>query len=119
MGKSYDSFLFDLYGTLADIHTDEEKDALWEACARELKRQGITARPDSLREQYTQGVRELETRDRLTRGPGAEIDLEPVFRRMLEAGEKKPPRSRFGISLCFSGWLLWRSCGCSPGRRSC
>ena len=89
MGKSYDSFLFDLYGTLVDIHTDEEKDALWEACARELKRQGITARPDSLREQYTQGVRELETRDRLTRGPGAEIDLEPVFRRMLEAGGKE------------------------------
>ena len=37
MEKQYDAFLFDLYGTLVDIHTDEEKEALWQACARELK----------------------------------------------------------------------------------
>lgn len=86
MEKQYDAFLFDLYGTLVDIHTDEEKEALWQACARELKDRGVIAHPEQLREQYTQGVRELEARDRLTRGPGAEIDLEPVFRGMLEAG---------------------------------
>ena len=48
MKKQYDNFLFDLYGTLVDIHTDEEKDALWEDCARELKRQGVTAQPEAL-----------------------------------------------------------------------
>ena len=94
MKKQYDYFLFDLYGTLVDIHTDEEKDALWEDLARELKRQGVTARPEQLREQYTQGVRELEARDRAARGPGAEIDLEPVFRGMLEAGGKPAPAER-------------------------
>lgn len=88
MKKQYDNFLFDLYGTLVDIHTDEEKDALWEDCARELKRQGVTAQPEALREQYAEGVRTLEARDRATRGPGAEIDLAPVFRGMLESGGK-------------------------------
>ena len=94
MKKQYDYFLFDLYGTLVDIHTDEEKDALWEDCARELKRQGVTAQPRALRERYEQGVRELEARDRAVRGEGAEIDLEPVFRGMLEAGEKPAPAER-------------------------
>lgn len=89
MKKQYDNFLFDLYGTLVDIHTDEEKDALWEACAEELKRQGVTARPEVLREQYTEGVRALEARERAERGPGAEVDLAPVFRRMLEEGGNK------------------------------
>ena len=94
MKKQYDYFLFDLYGTLVDIHTDEEKDALWEDCARELKRQGVTAQPRALRERYEQGVRELEARDRAVRGEGAEIDLEPVFRGMLEAGGKPAPAER-------------------------
>lgn len=30
----YKNIVFDLYGTLVDIHTDEEKDALWEMMAR-------------------------------------------------------------------------------------
>lgn len=88
MNKSYDNFLFDLYGTLVDIHTDEEKDALWAECVRELSRQGVAAQPGKLREQYAAGVRTLEARDRAERGSGAEIDLEPVFRGMLEAGGK-------------------------------
>lgn len=28
--KHYKNYLFDLYGTLVDIHTDEENEALWE-----------------------------------------------------------------------------------------
>lgn len=88
MKKQYDNFLFDLYGTLVDIHTDEEKAGLWEDCARELKRRGVAAQPRQLRTEYEQGVRALEARDRATRGPGAEIDLEPVFRGMLESDGK-------------------------------
>ena len=30
MQKRYKNYAFDLYGTLVDIHTDEESDALWE-----------------------------------------------------------------------------------------
>lgn len=86
MKKQYDNFLFDLYGTLVDIHTDEEKDELWTRCAGELMRLGIPAQPRGLREQYARGVKELEAREAEKRGPGAEIDLAPVFRRMLEAG---------------------------------
>ena len=30
----YQNYLFDLYGTLVDIHTDEDSPAAWEALAR-------------------------------------------------------------------------------------
>lgn len=85
MNATYDNFLFDLYGTLVDIHTDEEKDALWVCCARELIRLGGSAEPEALRRLYETGVRKLEARDRAEKGPGAEIDLAPVFREMLES----------------------------------
>ena len=29
----YDTCIFDLYGTLVDIHTDEEQEELWERLA--------------------------------------------------------------------------------------
>ena len=29
----YENYIFDLYGTLVDIHTDEEKTELWEGLA--------------------------------------------------------------------------------------
>ena len=30
----YENYIFDLYGTLVDIHTDEEKTELWEKLAQ-------------------------------------------------------------------------------------
>lgn len=94
MDKQYDYFLFDLYGTLVDIRTDEEKDELWQACAGELIRQGVPAEPKALREQYESGVRALEEQDRQKKGAGAEIDLAPLFCRMLKAGEAEEDRVR-------------------------
>ena len=32
-GKRYDDYIFDLYGTLVDIHTDEDAPTLWAAMA--------------------------------------------------------------------------------------
>jgi len=29
----YENYIFDLYGTLVDIHTDEEDESLWKALA--------------------------------------------------------------------------------------
>ena len=37
MKKEYDNYIFDLYGTLIDIHTDEEQSILWEKMTDYLK----------------------------------------------------------------------------------
>ena len=37
MKKQYDNYIFDLYGTLIDIHTDEERKGLWKEMADYLK----------------------------------------------------------------------------------
>ena len=33
MSRSYRNYIFDLYGTLVDIHTDESKPSFWKALA--------------------------------------------------------------------------------------
>lgn len=38
----YRNYIFDLYGTLVDIHTDEEKEALWEEMADAYKKAGCS-----------------------------------------------------------------------------
>ena len=34
---TYDNYIFDLYGTLVDIHTDESDTAIWEKLAIDRK----------------------------------------------------------------------------------
>lgn len=34
--KQYQNFVFDLYGTLVDIRTDEEQPSFWRSCSRYL-----------------------------------------------------------------------------------
>ena len=40
--KEYKNFVFDLYGTLVDIHTVEESDALWERFSFFLRSKGLS-----------------------------------------------------------------------------
>ncbi|MBQ7613805.1 MAG: HAD family hydrolase [Butyrivibrio sp.] len=50
---TFDNYIFDLYGTLIDIHTDEDTDELWEAMADYIKREfGISFAPEKLHELY-------------------------------------------------------------------
>ena len=87
MQKAYDTFLFDLYGTLVDIRTDEEAPALWHACAKWMDKTESPPKPEALRKRYLELVFEEETQARRRRGPGAEIDLQIVFQKLLrEAG---------------------------------
>ena len=53
----YENYIFDLYGTLVDIHTDEEKTELWEKLAQFYGYYGAV---------YT--AEELKTRMRASRG---------------------------------------------------
>lgn len=87
--KTYQNYLFDLYGTLVDIHTDEEKDALWQKISALLETEGVCFAPEKLKERYFSQVALLEAQARRQRGVGAEIDIGPVFASFLaEAGRE-------------------------------
>ena len=80
---AYDNYIFDLYGTLVDIHTDETKKGLWEKMAMYYCMHGASYNSKELREKY------IELCDRQTKmmpGPDeeVEINLDNVFRRLYE-----------------------------------
>lgn len=90
----YRHCIFDLYGTLADIHTDERAPGLWTHMAQLYRRSGAVYGPDELRDAYFHIIGELEGSGGL--GTDAheahpEIQIEQVFRRLyaskgVEAG---------------------------------
>lgn len=85
----YANVIFDLYGTLVDIHTEEDKPELWEKLALEYARYGAFYTADALQRGYRQQV--LFEEQKL--GAGAsdtheahpEIHLEEVFRFLFAA----------------------------------
>ena len=86
---AYRHFIFDLYGTLADIRTDENDPALWENMARFLSFQGWIADAARLRREYVffcrvaQQRREALNQRRGVQGP-SEPDVADVWRMMLK-----------------------------------
>ncbi|MCD8161030.1 MAG: HAD family hydrolase [Clostridiales bacterium] len=82
----YRNYLFDLYGTLVDIHTDEYKDTFWQALCSVLAGQGVCYRPEELRTAYhVEVLRQGDALRRAGRFAQPEIDIAPVFRRLLAA----------------------------------
>lgn len=56
----YRHCIFDLYGTLVDIHTDETGPRLWEFMEELYRRHGAAYRPGELRDAYFRAVAGLE-----------------------------------------------------------
>lgn len=85
------NFLFDLYGTLADIHTDEKKKELWDGFASLLGESD----GESIREEYHSLCKKAED---AKEHRFVEFDLLSVFEKMLEARglpiEKAPELAR-------------------------
>lgn len=77
--KEYQNYLFDLYGTLVDIHTDEENDILWKRMCVLLRADSVFYSPAELRAKYLTMVAEEESRAQKIRGTGAEIDIGNIF----------------------------------------
>ena len=99
---AYRYALFDLYGTLIDIHTDEDDPSLWQDfyqwLSQELSRQQEAKPRISSAHDLEQAFHQEEDKEKAShlskeaRGVEdweIEIDLEPVYRRLL---------SRFGFS---------------------
>ena len=87
MITAYRSFVFDLYGTLIDIRTDESLPALWAHAAAFFADRGMNRTPPELREMYArhcallQKRLELRLAERGIPGP-AEIDIPDVWDNM-------------------------------------
>ena len=85
----YRDCIFDLYGTLVDIHTDETRPALWRMMAARYREHGADYAPGELRDAYFRTVRRLEgateplRRDAHEAHP--EIRLELVFQKLFQA----------------------------------
>lgn len=92
----YRHCIFDLYGTLVDIRTDERSPRLWARMAELYRRNGAACRPEELWEGYFRLVRELEGAGlpgQYAHEAHPEIQIEEVFRRLygergVEAGEE-------------------------------
>ncbi|MBO4617241.1 MAG: HAD family hydrolase [Lachnospiraceae bacterium] len=91
----YKNYIFDLYGTLIDIWTDEDKKQLWENLALFYSHYGVDYKPMELKRAYRRMVKEEENlmkRDGIIDYP--EIDLETVFLRLLKEAPKGHPTAR-------------------------
>lgn len=73
---NYKNYIFDLYGTIIDIHTDEEEMQLWEALAEYYKKQGAVYTAEEIQSEYLKYVaEELEKSE--------EILVEIVFKKLF------------------------------------
>ncbi|MBQ6587416.1 MAG: HAD family hydrolase [Butyrivibrio sp.] len=88
MKKEFDNYIFDLYGTLIDIHTDEEQPELWEKMALYLEKEyGSKYTSKSLRKRYLEICKDEE--NKLQKKNGArwpEIRIEDVWVRLILEG---------------------------------
>ena len=73
--KKYESYIFDLYGTLIDIRTDETGPAFWRGIAALYACRGAKYGPKAIREAYLSLCREEEDALRAAfRDPQADPD---------------------------------------------
>jgi putative hydrolase of the HAD superfamily len=73
--------LFDLYGTLIDIETDESRDDIYRSIAHFLTYQGIDLHRDEVRDEY---FRILKIQKEESREQYPEIDVEAVWNSFLK-----------------------------------
>lgn len=78
----YDNYVFDLYGTLVDIHTDENCDLLWEKLAMFYGYYGANYTPDELKKAYSDMVESKEKSD--THEAHPEIEITTVFKDLFK-----------------------------------
>ena len=99
------NYVFDLYGTLIDIRTDEYDPHLWSILAGFYSRYGADYRPDALRDAYFRTVRkEQEETARKTGADFPEIRLEKVFLRLLR---EAPDKRRAELTVGCDGAQTW------------
>ena len=118
----YECYFFDLYGTLADIWTDERKSSLWRGTAAFYSLCGASYTARELRERYLALCAE-ETAALSAAHPelgeaGVEIDLRSVFRRLFEEkGVRVSDERTADTALLFRALSFRRAPRLMPGAR--
>lgn len=72
----YKNYIFDLYGTLVDIHTDEEKSYLWKKMCGLFFCHGVSYQPAELKKAFHNVISAMEEKEE---NPYYEIEMEAVF----------------------------------------
>ena len=88
----YKNYIFDVYGTLVDIHTNEYEDAAWGKLAQTLSFYDVNYTPQELKETYFSSC-ELQIRQGLANFKHPEVDVVEVFRHIFENKNKKASKS--------------------------
>jgi putative hydrolase of the HAD superfamily len=87
----YKNYIFDLYGTLIDIHTDENREIFWEKLALHYSYHGSTYSSTELRNSYNAEVKRELNKNKLTNYP--DIAIEKVIKKLFkEKGVKSSVR---------------------------
>ena len=89
MKKEYDNYIFDLYGTLIDIHTDEHKASLWKLMEKTYAVYGSDWKTGTLHDEFFKTDSEERVRIKEQNGcDHPEIKIERVFARLLFEADK-------------------------------
>ena len=117
-----ETYIFDLYGTLVDIRTDESMPTLWRRMALFLSLQGASYGPKELRRVYQEAV--AEEIDRCAaRRPGVPREhIEPDILQVFESlyarrGVSASPERVADAALLFR--TLFVTSSCTPRREKC
>ena len=86
----YKHYLFDFYGTLVDIRTDEDDPTLWLYLSRIYIAYGADYQPEDLKKKYGQLVVEQEKKIAQEKGVAyPEVDLVAVLIQLLQEAPTK------------------------------
>lgn len=83
----YNNYIFDLYGTLVDIHTNEYKTYLWKKMSDLFACFGASYTPVECRKTYFATITAFE---KAAGNPYVEIEIEDVFKDMLVKKNAEP-----------------------------
>lgn len=93
----YDNFIFDFYGTLAEIRTNENKPYLWKKCAGILTDMGYPYDAAGLRRDYISYVN--EEKEKLSPYyEYPEIELRHVFRKLMSPWARDEEIEQFAVT---------------------
>ena len=88
----YKNFIFDVYGTLVDIRTNEYEDSAWEKLSETLSFYGVDYTPQELSETYFSSC-EWQMRMGSANFKHPEVDVVEIFRHIFENKGKKAGKS--------------------------
>ena len=101
----YQNYIFDLYGTLADIHTNEEKAYLHEKMAGIYSAMGAAYTKKEWKEAYKQGCKRKKAAGK---APFYEIEIREVFQELFTKKGVEPEKGQIEL-ICNTFRVLSRS----------